>query len=128
MKVRLLSIMVDDQEKAAAFYTSVLGFVKKHDIPMGAHRWLTVVAADEPDGTEVVLEPMAFAPARVYQQELFSAGIPVTGFLVDDVQAEYDRLLKAGVKFSMAPTLMGTVTMAVFEDTCGNHLQVFQMM
>lgn len=128
MKVRLLSIMVDDQEKAVQFYTTVLGFVKKQDIPMGEHRWLTVVSPEEQEGTEVVLEPMAFAPARVYQAELFKAGIPVTGFEVGDVQSEYDRLLAAGVKFSMAPTLMGTVTLAVFEDTCGNRLQIFQVM
>lgn len=128
MKVRLLSVMVDDQEKAIQFYTGKLGFVKKHDIPMGEHRWLTVVSADEPDGAEVVLEPMAFAPSRLYQQELFKAGIPVTAFLVEDVQAEYDRLLADGVKFSMIPTAMGPVTITVLEDTCGNHIQLFQLM
>ena len=128
MKVRLLSVMVDDQEKAFQFYTGKLGFIKKNDIPMGEHRWLTVVSPEEPDNTEVVLEPMAFAPARVYQQELFKAGIPVTAFLVDDVQAEYDRLLAAGVVFSMKPTAMGPVTITVLEDTCGNHIQLFQLM
>ncbi|RYY59936.1 MAG: VOC family protein [Chitinophagaceae bacterium] len=128
MKVRLLSVMVDDQEKALQFYTGKLGFIKKNDIPMGEHRWLTVVSPEEPDGTEVVLEPMAFAPARVWQQELFKAGIPCTAFLVDDVQAEYDRLSAAGVTFSMKPTAMGPVTITVLEDTCGNHIQLFQVM
>ena len=127
MKVRLLSVLVNDQEKALQFYTSVLGFIKKTEIPMGEHKWLTVVSKDEPDGTEVVLEPIAFPPAKVYQQELYKAGIPCTAFLVTDVDAEHQRLVAAGVTFSMPPTPMGTVKLAVFDDTCGNNIQLFQV-
>ena len=127
MKIKLTSVMVDDQEKAFKFYTDTLGFVKKTDIPMGEHRWLTVVSKDEQDGVELVLEPMAFEPARVFQKELYNAGIPLTAFLVDDIDAEHKRLSGLGVKFSMEPTLMGSTKIAVFDDTCGNNIQVFQM-
>jgi predicted enzyme related to lactoylglutathione lyase len=127
MKIWVTSVMVDDQEKALQFYTQVLGFVKKSDIPMGEHRWLTVVSKEEQLGVELVLEPMAFAPAKVFQQALFEAGIPYTSFQVSDIRKEYDRLLKAGVVFSMPPTQMGAVTMAVFADTCGNNLQIVQL-
>ncbi len=126
MKIRLTSITVDNQDKALQFYTEKLGFVKKTEIPMGEHRWLTVVAPDEQDGVELVLEPLGFAPAKVYQQALFQAGIPVTAFYSADIEKEYERLLKAGVVFSMPPTAVGTVKLVVFNDTCGNHIQLFQ--
>jgi len=119
--------MVDDQDKALKFYTDILGFVKKTEIPMGEHRWLTVVSKEEQDGVELVLEPLGFAPAKVYQKELFGAGIPATAFHVDDIQSEYQRLLGLGVVFSIQPTPMGTVTIAVFADTCGNNLQIYQL-
>ena len=93
---------------------------------MGEHRWLTVVAAEEQDGVELVLEPMGFAPAKVFQQALFQAGIPATAFYSENIEKEHERLLKAGVIFSMAPTVMGTVKLVVFDDTCGNHIQLFQ--
>jgi predicted enzyme related to lactoylglutathione lyase len=127
MKIKLTSILVDDQEKALKFYTNVLGFLKKTEIPMGEHKWLTVVSAEEQDGVEVVLEPMGFEPAKVYQQALFEAGIPLTAFHVDDVQREYERLVNLGVVFSMKPTQMGPVTLAVFDDTCGNNIQLVQV-
>ena len=126
MKIRLTSITVDNQDKALQFYTDKLGFVKKTEIPMGEHRWITVVAPDEQDGVELVLEPLGFAPAKVYQQALFQAGIPVTAFYSADIEKEYERLLKAGVVFSMPPTAVGTVKLVVFNDTCGNHIQLFQ--
>lgn len=128
MKIKLLSVLVDDQEKALKFYTEVLGFIKKTDIPMGEHRWLTVVSAEEQDGPEVVLEPLGFPPAQVFQRSLFEAGIPWTAFQVDDVQKEYDRLSALGVSFSMSPTQMGTAMLAVFNDTCGNNIQIFQVL
>jgi predicted enzyme related to lactoylglutathione lyase len=127
MKIKLASVMVSNQDKALQFYTEVLGFVKKTEIPMGEHKWLTVVSAEERDGVELVLEPMGFAPARVFQKELFDAGIPWTAFHVDDIQKEYERLEKLGVVFSMKPTKMGPVTLAVFDDTCGNNIQIVQV-
>jgi predicted enzyme related to lactoylglutathione lyase len=128
MKVRLVSVMVKDQEKALQFYTEVLGFIKKRDIPMGEHRWLTVVSKEEPDGVEVVLEPMGFPPAVVFQEALYKAGIPWTAFLSADVDAEYERLRAAGVVFPMAPTMMGPTKLAVLDDTCGNNIQIFQVL
>jgi len=119
--------MVDDQAKALAFYTGVLGFVKEKEIPMGEHTWLTVVSPDERDGTELVLEPMGFPPARDFQKALFEAGIPLTAFQVDHIQQEYERLLNLGVAFSMPPTMMGPVTLAVFNDTCGNNIQIYEV-
>ena len=127
MKIRLTSIMVDNQDKALKFYTEVLGFVKKTEIPMGEHKWLTVVSKEEQDGVELVLEPLGFAPAKVYQAALFEAGIPLTAFNVDDIQKEYERLEKLDVVFSMKPTKMGPVTLAVFDDTCGNNIQIVQV-
>ncbi len=127
MKIKLMSLLVDNQDKALKFYTEILGFVKKRDIPMGEHRWLTVVSPEEPDTVELVLEPMAFAPAREYQKALFEAGIPSNAFNVEDVEKEYDRLEKLGVVFSMKPTKMGPTTLAVFNDTCGNNIQIFQV-
>jgi predicted enzyme related to lactoylglutathione lyase len=127
IKIKLLSILVDDQDKALKFYTEVLGFVKKTEVPMGEHKWLTVVSREDQNGVELVLEPMGFAPAKVYQKALFDAGIPLTAFEVDDIDKEYQRLLQSGVAFSMGPTPMGAVKLAVFNDTCGNNIQLFQM-
>jgi predicted enzyme related to lactoylglutathione lyase len=126
MKIVLTSVMVDDQDRALKFYTEVLGFAKKNDIPMGEARWLTVVSPEAPDGVELLLEPIGFPPARTYQKALFEAGIPLTSFAVDDVQNEYERMRKLGVVFKTAPTKMGPVTIAVFEDTCGNLIQMAQ--
>ena len=128
MRITLTSLLVDDQEKALKFYTEVLGFVKKTEIPLGEHKWLTVVAKEEQDGVELVLEPIAFEPAKVYQQELFKAGIPLTAFNVDNVDKEYERLSGLGVIFSMKPTEMGPTKLAVFNDTCGNNIQIFQLL
>ena len=127
MKIKVTSVMVDDQDKALKFYTEKLGFVKKTDVPLGEHKWLTVVSGEEPDGVELLLEPMGFAPARVFQKELKNAGIPWTVFYVDDIQKEVERLEKLGVNFSMQPTKMGPTTLAVFDDTCGNNIQLVQV-
>lgn len=126
MKIILTSVIVDDQDKALKFYTEVLGFVKKNDIPLGEARWLTVVSPEGPDDVELLLEPMGFPPARTYQKALFEAGIPLTSFAIDDIQKEYERMKKLGVVFKTAPTKMGPVTIAVFEDTCGNLIQMAQ--
>lgn len=128
MRITLSSLLVDDQDKALKFYTEVLGFVKKTEIPLGKHRWLTVVSKEERDGVELVLEPIAFEPAKVYQEELFRAGIPLTAFNVDNVDKEYERLVDLGVTFSMKPTEMGPTKLAVFSDTCGNNIQIFQVL
>ncbi len=128
MKARLISLTVNDQERALQFYTSTLGFVKKTEIPMGEYQWLTVVSADEPDGAEIVLEPLAFEPAKIYQKALFDAGIPANAFLVEDADAEYQRLVNLGVSFSMPPAVMGNVKAAVLDDTCGNRIQIYQML
>ncbi len=122
-----MSLLVDDQDKALQFYTAILGFVKKTEIPMGAHKWLTVVSREEPDGTELVLEPIAFPPAKTFQKALFDAGIPLTAFQVDNVETEYQRLSSLGVTFSMKPTVMGTVKLTVLNDTCGNNIQLFEI-
>ena len=127
MKIKLTSIMVQDQDKALQFYTEVLGFVKKTEIPMGEHKWLTVVSKEEQDGVELVLEPLGFAPAAIYQKALFEAGIPATAFHVDDIGEEHQRLEKLGVIFSVPPTAMGPVKLAVFNDTCGNNMQLVQV-
>ena len=127
MKIKVTSVMVNNQEKALHFYTEILGFVKKTEIPMGEHKWLTVVSKEEQDGVELLLEPMGFEPARVYQKALFKAGIPLTMFNVNDVQKEYERLESLGVVFSIKPTKMGAVTLAVFDDTCGNNIQIVQV-
>ena len=126
MKIIIMSVPVDDQAKALAFYTEVLGFVVKHDVPLGDHRWLTVVSPEGAVGMELLLEPMGFAPARVYQRQLFDAGVPWTMFGVDDIHAEYDRMVKLGVVFRSKPTPMGPVVVATFEDTCGNLIQMVQ--
>jgi predicted enzyme related to lactoylglutathione lyase len=127
MRIRLNSVLVNDQDKALAFYTEKLGFVKKTDIPMGEHRWITVVSPEERNGTELVLEPLSFEPARDYQKALYEAGIPMTAFQVDDVDAEHQQLRQKGVEFSMEPTDIGPARMAVLDDTCGNRIQVFQV-
>jgi len=128
IRIALASVMVSNQETAFQFYTEKLGFIKKRDIPMGEHRWLTVVGPGEQDGTELVLEPLGFEPARVFQQELKKAGIPATAFQVEDLQKEYERLISLGVEFSMSPTAMGPTSIAVLDDTCGNNIQLFQML
>ena len=127
MKIQLSSVMVNDQEKALWFYTEVLGFVKKKDIPMGAARWLTVASPEGPEGVELLLEPNEFPPAKVFQKSLFDAGIPATAFAVDDIQSEYDRLTALGVVFRSAPTKAGPATVAAFDDTCGNVIQLYEV-
>lgn len=131
MKVKVTSIPVQDQEKALKFYTEKLGFVKKVDVPLSEHsRWLTVVSKDEQDGVEILLEPAPnhFEPAKVYQKALFEAGIPYTQFNSDNVQQDFERLAKLGVEFSVKPTEMGTVKIAVFNDTCGNNIQIVEIL
>ena len=127
MKIKVTSVMVDNQDKALKFYTEILGFVKKTEIPLGEHKWLTVVSPEAPDEVELLLEPMGIEAAKVFQKALYSAGIPSTAFNVDDIQREYERLEKLGVKFSMKPTKMGPATLAVFDDTCGNNIQIVQV-
>ena len=126
MKIVLTSILVDDQEKALQFYTNVLGFQKNKDVPLGHHRWLTVVARDNPNGVELVLEPDEHPAAKPFKRALVEDGIPFTSFGVEDVQSEYDRLCKAGVEFTQPPVTMGPVITAVFADTCGNLVQIAQ--
>lgn len=126
MKIIVTSLFVQDQDKAVEFYTKTLGFVKKHDVPVGEFRWITLVSPDDQDGTELLLEPNQNPVAKEYQDKLFAQGIPATMFGVADVREEYDRLMKDGVKFTIAPTVMGEVTLAVFDDTCGNLIQIVQ--
>ena len=129
MRVTIISIPVRDQEKALQFYTEKLGFLKKIDLPLGGgNRWLTVVSKEAQDGPQILLEPAPnhFEPSKVYQDALMEAGMPWTQFDVDDVQSEYDRLVELGVVFSMKPTQMGTVKIAVFNDTCGNNIQLVE--
>jgi len=118
--------MVDDQDQALKFYAEVLGFVKKTDIPMGEYRWLTVVSPEGGEDVELLLEPMGFAPAKQYQKALFEAGIPLTAFATDDIHAEYKRLKELGVSFRGEPQQMGSVTAVLFEDTCGNLINLYQ--
>jgi catechol 2,3-dioxygenase-like lactoylglutathione lyase family enzyme len=126
MRINLTSVLVDDQEKALRFYTDVLGFEKKTEIPLGQHRWLTVVSPDVPDGPELVLEPDEHPAAKPFKAALVSDGIPFTSFAVDDVEQEFARLAALGVQFTQEPTQMGQVTTAVFDDTCGNLIQIAQ--
>jgi catechol 2,3-dioxygenase-like lactoylglutathione lyase family enzyme len=126
MKVIVTSIFVQDQDKALKFYTETLGFVKKHDIPVGEHRWIALVSPEDQEGTELLLEPNAHPAAKEYQKKIFAEGIPATMFGVADVHEEYNRLIKLGVKFTIEPTVMGDVTLAVFDDTCGNLIQIAQ--
>ena len=126
MKIVVTSVLVDDQEKALLFYTNVLGFVKKADIPMGPARWLTVVSPQDPDGTELLLEPDEHPAAKPFKDALVADGIPFTSFGVDDIEAEFRRLKGAGVRFTQEPVAMGPVTTAVCDDTCGNLIQIAQ--
>ena len=125
MRINLASVLVDDQQKALAFYTDVLGFVEKTNIPLGEHAaWLTVVSPDDPEGTELVLEPDGHPATGPFKKALVADGIPFTSFAVDDVQAESERLRGLGVVFTQEPATMGPVTTAVFDDTCGNLIQI----
>ena len=127
MRINLTSVLVDDQDKALRFYTDVLGFEKKTDVPLGEHRWLTVVSPEDRDGVELVLEPDEHPAVKPFKQALAADGIPFTSFAVADVQAEYDRLTRLGVTFTQEPTVMGPVTTAVLDDTCGNLIQLAAM-
>lgn len=129
MKIKLTSVSIDDLDKALKFYTEIMGFIKRQDVPMGPDvRWITVVSPDEPDGTELLLEPNASYPSmKMLKESLMKDGIPFTAFQVDDIQKEYESLQKLGVKFTMPPTAMGPATLAVFNDTCGNLIQIYQV-
>jgi catechol 2,3-dioxygenase-like lactoylglutathione lyase family enzyme len=127
MKIYVTSVFVDDQDKALKFYTDILGFVKKNDVPVGEFKWLTVTSPEDPDGVELLLEPNDNPAAQTFQKSIFQQGIPLKSFAVKNVQNEYERLTKLGVKFSMEPTQAGPVTVAVFDDTCGNLIQIVQM-
>jgi len=129
MKIKLASVSIDDYDKALKFYTEVLGFILKRDIPLGNDaRWITVVSPDEPNGVELVLEPNASYPAmKALKESLVRDGIPFTAFEVNDIQKEYERMKKLGVEFTMEPTNMGTTTAAIFDDTCGNLIQIYQL-
>jgi catechol 2,3-dioxygenase-like lactoylglutathione lyase family enzyme len=124
MRINLTSVLVDDQDKALQFYTEILGFTQKHDVPMGEHRWITVVSSEDPGGTELVLEPDQHPAAKPFKEALVADGIPFTSFDVDDVHAEYERLSGLGVRFTQQPTDLGPVTTAVLDDTCGNLIQI----
>jgi len=126
MEIRIASLTVDEQEKALRFYTEKLGFVKKRDIPMGQFRWLTVASPEGAEGVELVLEPAGFPPAKAYQNARFEAGIPATAFISRDLRAEYRRLKEAGVVFRGEPAKMGPITAVLFEDTCGNLINLVQ--
>ncbi len=131
MKIRLISIPVSDQEAALKFYADTLGLVKKFDIPLGeGNRWLTLVSGEEPDGPEVLLEPAPnhFEPSKVYQKALFDAGLPCAQFNVENAQAAYERLMEKGVEFRMKPTVMGGAKVAIFDDTCGNYIQLVELL
>jgi catechol 2,3-dioxygenase-like lactoylglutathione lyase family enzyme len=127
MRIYVTSVFVDDQKKALDFYTNILGFTKKTDIPLGDASWLTVVSPEQPDGTELLLEPSGHPAVKPYRDALVDDGIPATSFAVDDVQAEFDRLRSKGVRFTQEPTEMGAVTTAVFDDTCGNLIQIVRL-
>lgn len=129
IKINLTSVSIDDYDKALAFYTEKMGFVKKHDIPLGNDaRWITVVSPDEPDGTELLLEPNAEYPAmKQLKADLVRDGIPFTAFQVDDIYAEYERMTELGVQFTVEPTDTGDTTVAILDDTCGNFIQIYQM-
>lgn len=126
MEIIVNSIFVEDQEKALKFYSETLGFVKKHDEPAGEFRWITLVSPENQTGTELLLEPNNHPAAKEYQERLFTEGIPVTMFGVSDIDAEFNRLVEEGVKFTMKPTKMGNIIIAVFDDTCGNLIQIIQ--
>ncbi|MNK61206.1 Glyoxalase/Bleomycin resistance protein/Dioxygenase superfamily protein [compost metagenome] len=127
MRIYITSVFVDDQPKALKFYTEILGFQKKHEIPLGEAAWLTVVSPEDPDGTELLLEPDGHPAVRPYKQALVEDGIPAASFAVGDIQAEHARLSALGVRFTQPPLDMGMVVTAVFDDTCGNLIQIVQM-
>jgi len=129
IKIKLTSVSIDDYDKALKFYTEVMGFVKKQDMPLGeGARWITVVSPEEPNGTELLLEPNASYPAmKAFKESLVKDGIPFTAFQVDDVQQEYERMKEHGVEFTMEPTNMGMSTAAIFDDTCGNLIEIYQI-
>jgi len=124
MRIHLASVLVDDQQKALRFYTETLGFQLKHNIPLGEHAWITVVSEEAPEGTQLVLEPDTHPAVRPFKRALVEDGIPWTSFAVDDVEAEHERLLGRGVRFVQPPTDLGTVIVAVFDDSCGNLIQI----
>ena len=126
MRIKLTSIMVDDQDKALRFYTDVLGFRKRHEIPVGEFKWMTVVSPEGPDDLELSLEPNANPAAKAFQQAMFTQGMPLAAFEVSDIQGEYARLIKHGVAFTREPTRTGPVTIAIMSDTCGNLIQLYQ--
>jgi catechol 2,3-dioxygenase-like lactoylglutathione lyase family enzyme len=126
MRIVVTSVLVDDQEKALRFYTDVLGFQKKADVPVGEHRWLTVVSPEDPDGIELLLEPDEHPAAKPFKAALVEDGMPATSFGVTDIAAEFARLRDLGVRFTQEPVAMGPVTTAVFDDTCGNLIQIAQ--
>lgn len=127
MKIYVTSVFVDDQAKALDFYTRQLGFVVKHDVPVGEHRWLTLVSPDDPDGTELLLEPSEHPAVKPFKDALVADGIPATSFRVDDLDAEHRRLVENGVRFTLAPMDAGPVRMAILDDSCGNLIQLVQM-
>ena len=126
MRIKLTSVFVDDQDSALKFYTEVLGFEKKQDFPVGQFKWLTVVSAEEPDGPELLLEPSDNPAARSYKDSIYEQGIAAAAFAVNDIQREYERLKQLGVDFKIEPTDVGKTKIAVFDDTCGNLIQIYQ--
>ena len=126
MRIHLTSVVVNDQQKALRFYTDILGFQVKHNIPMGEYAWITVVSAEAPDGTELLLEPDGHPAVRPFKTALMEDGIPSASFAVDDVEAEHERLVAKGVRFVQPPTDLGTVITAVFDDTCGSLIQILE--
>ena len=126
MRIKLTSIMVDDQEKGLRFYTEVLGFRKKHDIPVGEYRWITVVSPEASDDVELALEPNANPAGQAFQEAMFAQGIPIAAFEVADIAGEFARLTAQGVAFTRPPAQAGPVTLAVLADTCGNLIQLYQ--
>lgn len=127
MRIKLTSVFVEDQDTALKFYTDVLGFEKKQDFPVGRFKWLTVVSPEEPDGVELLLEPSDNPAAKAFKASIFEQGIAAVAFAVDDIQGEYERLKQLGVVFKMKPTEVGSTTVALFDDTCGNLLQIYQV-
>jgi catechol 2,3-dioxygenase-like lactoylglutathione lyase family enzyme len=127
MRIKLTSVFVDNQDEALKFYTEILGFVKKLDFPVGEFKWLTVVSPQEPDGTQLLLEPSENSATKAFKKSVFEQGISVASFQVDDIQKEYIRMKKLGVEFTMEPTNMGMTNMAVFNDTCGNLIQIYEV-
>ena len=128
MKIKLIRVIARDQEHALGFYTEVLGFIKKTEFPVGDHKWLTVVSPEEPDGTELLLEPNGeHPPTKAYKKAIYEEGLPLTAFLVDDIESEYARLREAGVEFRSEPQRFGDEVMATFDDTCGNLIMIYQV-